>query len=75
MNSVNIGLASIVLGASLVTMAAAYGISRIASTAVESIARQPEAGKNIQTTMVIAAGLIEGIAFICAIICLIALFQ
>jgi len=63
------------LSAGLVTIGAAYGIARLAASALDGIARQPEAGKVLQQTMVIAAGLIEGIAFLCAIICLIALFR
>jgi len=63
------------IGAALVTIGAAFGIGKLAASAMEGIARQPEAAKNIQTAMVIAAGLIEGIAFLCAIVCLIALFR
>jgi F-type H+-transporting ATPase subunit c len=50
-------------GAGLVTVGAAYGISRLASSALESMARQPEVAGQIQTAMIIAAALIEGFTF------------
>ena len=61
------------LGAGLVTIGAGIGIGKLAASALEGIARQPEAQPKIQTTMLIAAALIEGIALFCAIICLLGL--
>ncbi len=58
------------LGAGLVILGAGFGIGRIGSCAVESIARQPEVAGNIQTGMIIAAALIEGVTFFALIICL-----
>ena len=60
------------IGAGLVTIGAAYGIGRIAASAVEGIARQPEASNKIQTTMLIAAALIEGVALFSAVVCFMA---
>lgn len=60
------------LSAALVTIGAALGIGKLATAAMEGIARQPEAGPKIQTAMIIAAALIEGVAFFCAVICLLA---
>ena len=57
------------LGAGIIAAGAAFGIGKIVASAVESIARQPEAGKNVQMTMIIAAGLIEGAAFFALLIC------
>jgi F-type H+-transporting ATPase subunit c len=48
------------IGAGLAVMGGAAGIGRIGGSAVESIARQPEVGGNIQTAMIITAALIEG---------------
>jgi F-type H+-transporting ATPase subunit c len=59
------------IGAGLVTIGAALGIGKLAAAALEGIARQPEAQPKIQTAMLIAAALIEGVALFCAIICLI----
>ncbi len=62
------------IGAGLVIMGAAAGIGRIGGSAVESMARQPEVAGNIQTAMIIAAALIEGVTFFGLIICLLALY-
>ncbi len=48
------------IGAGLAVIGGAAGIGRIGGSAVESIARQPEVGGNIQTAMIITAALIEG---------------
>jgi len=65
------GLAAI--GAGLVVIGAGVGIGRIAGSAMDGIARQPEASNKIQTAMIIGAALIEGVAFFCAVLCLLAL--
>jgi len=57
-------------GAGLVTIGAAYGIGKLASAALESMARQPEVASNIQTAMIIAAALIEGFTFFALFICM-----
>lgn len=62
------GIAS--LGAGLVTIGAGVGIGLLASAAMGAIARQPEAVGKIQVNMLIAAALIEGVALLCAVICL-----
>lgn len=58
-------------GAGLIIIGAGLGISKIGSSAVESMARQPEVAGNIQTAMIIAAALIEGATFFGLIVCLI----
>ena len=58
------------VGTALVVMGAAKGISAIASNAVESIARQPEAAGRIFTSMLISAALIEGFTFFALVVCL-----
>lgn len=58
------------VGAGLVTIGAGIGIGKLAASAMEGIARQPEATGKIQTNMLIAAALIEGVALFCAVICL-----
>lgn len=57
------------IGAGLVTMGAAYGIGKLAGSALEGMARQPEVAGNIQTAMIIAAALIEGFTFYALFIC------
>ena len=57
-------------GAGMVILGAAMGIGKIGSSAVESMARQPEVATNIQTAMIIAAALIEGATFFALIVCM-----
>jgi F-type H+-transporting ATPase subunit c len=57
-------------GAGLILLGAGYGISKIGSAAVESMARQPEVAGNIQTAMIISAALIEGATFFALIVCI-----
>ena len=52
-----------IIGAGLIVIGAALGIGKIGSSAMDAIARQPEASGKIQTAMLIAAALIEGIGF------------
>ena len=54
------GLAAI--GAGIAVLGAGLGIGRIGSSAMDAMARQPEAASKIQTAMIIAAALIEGVA-------------
>jgi F-type H+-transporting ATPase subunit c len=63
------------IGAGLVAIGAGYGISKIGSAAMESIARQPEAGGKIQTAMIIACALIEGVALFGVVVCLLISFK
>lgn len=53
----------VMIGAGLVVIGVGIGIGRIGGSAMEAIARQPEATNKIQTAMLIAAALIEGIGF------------
>ncbi len=52
-----------IVGAGLIVIGAGLGIGRIGGSAMDAIARQPEASPKIQTAMIIAAALIEGIGF------------
>lgn len=56
-------------GVGLTVIGAAYGIGKLASSALESMARQPEVAGSIQTAMIIAAALIEGFTFYALYIC------
>lgn len=60
---------SAAFSAGLVTLGAAFGIGKLASSAYESMARQPEVAGNIQTAMIIAAALIEGFTFFALVVC------
>lgn len=60
------------VAAGLVIIGAAFGIGMLAKAAVESQARQPEMANRIQTTMIIAAALIEGVTLFALVIILMA---
>ncbi len=57
-------------GVGLTVFGAAYGISKLASSAYDGMSRQPEVAGNIQTAMIIAAALIEGFTFFALYICM-----
>lgn len=58
------------IGAGLAVIGAGLGIGRIGGSAMEGIARQPEAAGKIQTAMIIAAALIEGVALFGVVVAL-----
>ena len=51
------------VGAGLIIIGAGIGLGKIGGSAMEAIARQPEAAGKIQTAMIIIAALLEGLAF------------
>lgn len=57
------------LGAGLAAIGAGIGIGKIGGHAMDGIARQPEAGGDIRTTMIIAAALVEGVALFAVVVC------
>ena len=58
-----LGILGALMGAGLIVFGAALGIGKIAAGATEAIARQPEAGGRIFTSMLLACAFIEGLAF------------
>ena len=60
------------IGAGLAVIGAGLGIGRIGGSAMDAIARQPEASSKIQLNMIIAAALIEGAALFAIVVALIA---
>ncbi|GGE02953.1 ATP synthase F0 subunit C [Psychroflexus salis] len=60
MELLHVGIAA--LGAGLAVLGAGIGVGKIGGSAMEAIARQPEASGKIQTAMIIAAALVEGVA-------------
>jgi F-type H+-transporting ATPase subunit c len=61
-------------GAGIAAVGAGIGIGQIGKGALESIARQPEALGDIRSNMIIAAALVEGVAFFAIVVCLLILF-
>ena len=62
------------LVASIAVIGAGIGIGKIGGSAMEAIARQPEAAGDIRMNMIIIAALVEGVALIAIIVCLLTLF-
>lgn len=63
------------IGAGLAAIGAGIGIGLIGASALQSIARQPEAMGDIRTNMFITAALVEGVALFAVVVCLIIMFQ
>lgn len=62
------------LGASIAAIGAGLGIGKIGSSAMEAIARQPEAAGDIRSSMIVIAALVEGVALFAVIVSALALF-
>jgi len=73
----DVGLATLgaTIGLGMIVAGAAKGIGNIAGNAVQAIARQPEAGGRVFTSMLIAAALIEGFTFFAIIICMLVVLR
>jgi len=63
------------IGAGLAAIGAGIGIGQIGKGAVEGIARQPEAAKEIRANMILAAALVEGVALFAVIAGLLAVLK
>ena len=63
------------IGAALAVIGAGYGIGKIGSSAMDAIARQPEAAGDVRSSMIVAAALIEGVSFFALALCFLILFQ
>ncbi len=63
------------IGDGLATGGAGIGIGKIGQGAMEGMARQPEAGGDIRSTMIIAAALVEGVAFFAVVLCLLVVLK
>lgn len=62
------------IGAGLVIIGAAAGISRIGGSATESMARQPEAAGSVNTIALITAAMLEGATLFAVVVCMLAVF-
>ena len=51
------------IGAGLIVIGGGLGLGKIGGSAMDAIARQPEAAGKIQTAMIIIGALLEGLAF------------
>lgn len=62
------------VGAGLAAMGAGVGIGQIGKSALESIARQPEAVNDIRANMILTAALVEGAAIVAILVGMLVLF-
>ena len=62
------------VGAGLAAIGAGIGIGRIGGQAMDAMARQPEKMSDIRSSMIVAAALVEGVAFFAVIISVLCLF-
>lgn len=62
------------VGAGIAVWGAGIGIGKIGGSAMEAMARQPEASGDLRMNMIIAAALVEGVALIAIVVCLLTLF-
>ena len=68
------GIVAIGAGIAVLTgLGAGIGIGKIGGSAMEAIARQPEASNDIRTNMIIIAALVEGVALFAVVVCFLAL--
>lgn len=61
------------IGASLAAIGTGIGIGRIGGQAMDAMARQPEKMGDLRSSMIIAAALVEGVAFFAVIIAILAI--
>ena len=69
----SLGKLGAALGAAIAVIGAALGIGKIGSSAMEAIARQPEAAGDIRMSMIIIAALMEAVALFAIVVCFLAL--
>ena len=62
------------VGAGMAAIGAGIGIGKIGGCAMEAIGRQPEAAGDIRMNMIIAAALVEGVALLAVVVCLLVFF-
>ena len=69
----SLGKLGAAIGAAIAVIGAALGIGKIGASAMEAIARQPEAAGDIRMSMIITAALVEGVALFAIVVCFLAL--
>jgi F-type H+-transporting ATPase subunit c len=71
----DIGYGLAAIGAGLAAIGAGVGISKATAATVESIARQPEVKDDLRANLILGAALIEGVALLSAVICLLVVLK
>lgn len=62
------------LGAGIATIGAGLGIGKIGGSAMDAIARQPEAAGTIRSNMILTAAFVEGVALFAVVVCALCVF-
>jgi F-type H+-transporting ATPase subunit c len=62
------------VGGGLAVIGAGIGIGKIGGQAMDAMARQPEMQSKLQSSMIVAAALVEGATFFSLIVSLLAIF-
>jgi F-type H+-transporting ATPase subunit c len=73
-NAALFGKAGAGIGAGIAAIGAGIGIGRIGGSAMEAMGRQPEAADMLRKNMIVAAALVEGVAFLAIIVAFMILF-
>jgi ATP synthase F0 subunit c len=64
----------VAFAAAIAVFGAAFGLGRIGQSAMESIARQPQAAADIRGSMILIGAFMEGVSLLAVIVCLLALY-
>ena len=64
----SLGKLGAAIGAAIAVIGASMGIGKIGASAMEAIARQPEAANDIRMSMIIIAALVEGVALFAIVV-------
>lgn len=68
-NAVSWGMMGAGIGAGIACVGAGLGIGRLAGSAVEGMARQPEAAEPIRAAMILTAAFVEGVCLFAVVVC------
>ena len=67
-NAVDFVAIAAALTIAITAIAAGFGISKIASSAMDNMARQPEVAPDLRMSMIITAALVEGVALFAIVV-------
>lgn len=73
--SKSISVVGACLGAAIAALGGGLGVGRIGSACIESIARQPEAARDMFAPMVVAAGMVEVGMLFAIVVCLLGILM
>ncbi len=68
-----LGNGAVAIAAAIAVFGAAFGLGHIGQSAMESIARQPQAAADIRGSMILIGAFMEGVSLLAVIVCLLAL--